>query len=504
MPFFRTEEANISQQVCLIKITHLGSNLSGCVKISIKAVFMKRICGYLKILIFTLLTALISLYFVNSFIKIYVGEVLTKSCGIRNSVTDFILRTVPEDEVKEDSVKPQIVIADSVQEPDRWQQMYPFKETSFIADYCETESLKLPVEEEIKTVTEQIFDFAGKYFSGFDWLSGKYGHPEAPETNEKKAEKPTSGYNVVVPLSDGYLTEYNPQSDMTEKALAVTALSEYCKKTGCGFLYIQEPYKIDKYHDTDVSGVLDFSNQNIDSFIELLKANGVSVLDFREVLHNAGLTRQQTFYRTDHHWLAETGFRASAYILKYLKENYKFNVDTEIINESGFSKKIYKDFFLGSQGKKVTLEKTEPDDFCLYYPKFETKLKVYIPNMGIDRIGDFTLLYNMYHVKVCDYYGRNPYAAYSYGDQPIMQISNELITDDDTKILLLHDSFCDCVIPFISLGTKNVHALDLRHFTGSLETYIDTEKPDIVIVSSVVTNGGKIYWSSHKDSFDFR
>lgn len=464
---------------------------------------MKRKLRYVKIFLITLLLAFVSLFFVNTYAKIYVGSILTEA-GINNAVTRFILLTVPEKIIDEETVKPQIKIEESSQESDRWQALYPFKETSFIADYCLNESLKKPVKEKLETVTEQINEFASEYVWGYKWIADKYFPAEKPEETEKFITDPNNKYNVVTALDDGFLAEFRPLGDMTEKALAVKALSEYCSRVGCEFLYIQEPYKIDKYNDTDVSGIKDFSNQNQDSLIELLRANDVSVLDFRDLLHNAGKTRKDTFYRTDHHWLAETGFWASGQILKYLKEKYHFNVDTDIINESDFEKKVYENYFLGSQGKKIRLENTTPDDFSLYYPKFETKLKVNIPNMNINREGDMTLLYYMYSVSTLDYYKKNPYATYSYGDQPLMQISNELITDDDTKILLLHDSFCDCVIPFISLGIKNVHAIDLRHFTGSLETYIDTEKPDIVIVSSVVNTGGKIYWSTHTDSFDFR
>jgi|GEM_PF-623512 len=461
---------------------------------------MMKILRCIKIFFVSLLLSLVSLFFVNTFAKIFVGEVLSQK-GVDNCITEFLLCTVPEDKVIEDSVKPQIIIENTISEQDRWQRMYPFGETSFIADYCTNESLKKPVEEETITVTEKINNFAIKYIHGYEMLSKKLIHDEAPK---EQSVSDDNKYFSITALEDGFLAEFKPKGDMTEKALAVKALAEYCEKSDCRFLYVQNPYKIDKYNDTDVSGIKDFSNQNQDSLIELLRLNGVTVLDFRELIHDAGLTRQDTFYRTDHHWLAETGFWASNQILKFLRKNYFMNVDVEIIDEANFDKQVFEDFFLGSQGKKVTLEKTKPEDFTLYYPKFDTKLKVFIPNMNIDEVGNFTLLYNMNSVSEQDFYGKNPYAAYSYGDQPLMQISNELIADDDSKILLIHDSFCDCVIPFLSLGIKNVHAIDLRHFTGSLETYIETEKPDIVIVSSVVSVGGKINWKTHTDSFDFR
>lgn len=461
---------------------------------------MKKIFRFFRRLIKNILLAFAVFFIANTLIRIFVGEVLTKA-GIENSFTELIIGSVVGDEIEEAKpLKSQIISRNDLN--DEWQKAYPFKESPFIANFCTSKELKLPVEEKSLSKAERINDFAIKYIWGYKWLSTKF-------ISAKFSEKPIKDlavkYNEVNVLEDGFLVAYMPRSDMYEKALSVVALSEYCKKIGSEFLYIQEPYKIDKYNDTDISGVLDFSNQNQDSLIELLKANDVSVLDFRELIHNAGWSRKDVFYRTDHHWLAETGFWASNQLLKYLKDNYGYNVNAEIIDEANFDKKIYKDYFLGSQGKKIGRLKTiEPEDFTLYYPKFETKLKVYIPPLVENKTGDMTLLYNMNCISKIDYYNLNPYATYSYGDRPLMQISNELITDDDTKILLIHDSFCDCVIPFISLGIKNVHAIDMRHFTGSLEAYIDSEKPDIVIVSSVIPQGGAINWSTHKDSFDFR
>ncbi|MBR0278815.1 MAG: hypothetical protein IJQ75_02385, partial [Synergistaceae bacterium] len=50
------------------------------------------------------------------------------------------------------------------------------------------------------------------------------------------------------------------------------------------------------------------------------------------------------------------------------------------------------------------------------------------------------------------------------------------------RLLVIHDSFSDCVIPFLSLGVSHLDAIDLRHFTGSLRTFIETVKPEAVIV----------------------
>jgi len=46
--------------------------------------------------------------------------------------------------------------------------------------------------------------------------------------------------------------------------------------------------------------------------------------------------------------------------------------------------------------------------------------------------------------------------------------------------------------------------LDLRHFTGSVETFILDTKPDAVIVMYPPDNVHEINWETHEDTFDFR
>ena len=92
----------------------------------------------------------------------------------------------------------------------------------------------------------------------------------------------------------------------------------------------------------------------------------------------------------------------------------------------------------------------------------------------------------------------------TYGDRAIIQIEN-LLEAEDRKILFVHDSFADSVIPFMALGIQSIDSIDLRYFTGSLESYIEESEPDMVIV---MYNAGEVSedveYLTHTDLFDFR
>ena len=184
-----------------------------------------------------------------------------------------------------------------------------------------------------------------------------------------------------------------------------------------------------------------------------------------------------------------------------------WNVEPEIIAPENFEYVVYRDWFLGSQGKKVTLARTKPDDFTMIYPKFETSLKFEVASLGLDLSGDFGITYNMNEVVSRDYYGKNPYATYIYSDTPLTRIENKL-NANGKRLLVVKDSFSLCVIPFVALGIQYVDVIDLRHFTGSIRSFIDKVSPDAVIVEYLSTIPGLTSKPSPSETdkkfYDFR
>jgi hypothetical protein len=269
-------------------------------------------------------------------------------------------------------------------------------------------------------------------------------------------------------------------------------------------LYVQAPYKISEYDDIAISGALDFSNQNADNLINRLEDAGIEYYDIRQTIHDNNMYNHDLFYKTDHHWLTTTGLWAAQNILNVCNDRYGWNAELSLLDTNQFEYKIYKDWFLGSQGKKVTMAHCEPDDFVLLYPNYETRFHYYVPDKRIDTVADYSIVYDMSQVEECDYYNKDPYGVCNYGNRPLIQIENMLKVDNH-KILIIHDSFGNSLISCLALAEKNIDSLDIRYFNGSVRTYIKEHKPDLVIVmynASVV--GGNIDYTIHKDEFDFR
>lgn len=316
---------------------------------------------------------------------------------------------------------------------------------------------------------------------------------------------PFNEYNGIYQMTDGYWTVLKSKKDMSEHVASFVFFHDFCEENEADFLYIQAPYKVSKYDDVGLSGVTDFSNQNADDLLSGLKSAEIDALDLRTEIYEQKLPHHQLFFQTDHHWKGETGLWAAAEIAEYLNTNYGFQIHLSLFEPEAFYSVDYPELFLGSLGRKVTLGRAKPEDISLIYPRYETNLHFEIPSIGIDLSGDFSITYNMEAVDEIDYYNKDPYHAYSYGDRAIIRFENFNQVQEDKKILFIHDSFGDCVISFLALGLRNMEALDLRYFTGSLETYIKGSKPDMIIV---MYNAGELSFevdmTTHTNLYDFR
>jgi hypothetical protein len=309
-------------------------------------------------------------------------------------------------------------------------------------------------------------------------------------------------YNGVVQLGDGFLTSFTAKKDVTENFTALKELDDFCRTRKINFAYVQAPHKISS--QDKISGTADFSNQNADDLLFLLKESGVEFLDLRQKIREDNLNHRSLFYRTDHHWKTETGLYASKKILEFMNEKFGFESDTEKLDAENFTVKTWREWFLGSQGKKVTLARCTPDDFSLIFPKYETLFRYVLPSKKMDETGSYSVAYDMTQVEKKDYYARSPYHANNFGDRPLIQIEN-LLDAEKKRILIMHDSFGDCVISCLALAEKNVDSIDLRHFTGSVKNFIVQTSPDAVLVlynPSQIEH--KIDFSTHESPFDFR
>ena len=444
-----------------------------------------------------LCAGLLILFYTAILVTVFTRFVLVKHFGITNAFTELVFA----DNWQLNGDAETGLVYDI-----EWDRLYPFNEvdtaseTDVPENIASRNNLLYSWKNKMDGIKDKIESYSSKLLIGYRKM-----------TELAKAYDGTIGwnfasfgeYNGVVELSDGYLTTLVEQRDVEEQIQALEELHATLKTENIPLLYVQAPHKVSEVEDADISGYTDFSNQNLNRLLTGLEEKGIDVLDLRARIREEELRHHELFYRTDHHWLTTTGIWAAKEILDYCNTRYYFQAETERLLPDQFLQEVYPAWFLGSQGKKVTLARTEPDDFTLLYPRYPSLFHFAVPAAGVDKTSDYSVVYDMTEIMVKDYYGKNPYGGCSYGEQPLVQIQN-LENADKRRILVIRDSFGSCVISGLALCEQQVDALDLRLFTGSVHSYIEQNKPDLVIGLYSSSIGGDINKHTHKDMFDFR
>lgn len=317
------------------------------------------------------------------------------------------------------------------------------------------------------------------------------------------------GSNGVYRLPNGHLTSFKKKTDVTLYADALRRLSDFLKSEGTPFLYVQAPFKIDPA-DGAVSGRKDFSNQNMDELLALLDGSGVASLDMRAEIKKAGMSHYDCFYRTDHHWKAETGLWAAGIIAEKLNELWDLKIDAGILDSGNFDFRILPESFLGSAGRAVTLADADMEDLTLITPKagFSVTAEFYSRTSLLRRqSGGFDALLFPEQIQTRETaYTKSAYAVYMDGDTNA-RVKNGS-AENGLRILMLGDSFTDTVEPFFALAVRELDTLDLRHFDGSLSSWILQEgKYDaaVMILNGSALSGADIFApGAERSLWDFR
>ena len=285
----------------------------------------------------------------------------------------------------------------------------------------------------------------------------------------------------LVALQDKYFAfTINRKQNFEEEAKRVVEFSKDLEKNGIKFCSITYPSKFSKFKPDFPPGIVDYSNNNVDTYLNVLKKNNVNCLDLRENANQQFKEHLPLFFRTDHHWKPETAFWASGEILKYLNKTFNMDFNCSLLSKDNFKFTTYPNMFLGSHGKKVTLALTSPEDITIIEPNFETNFET----SGLDRVelkrgsySDVLLNYN-------ELFYDNPYEGDAYSTYSPPSYIVNLSQNAKHKILIIHDSFSIPVIPFLATAAKETIHIDIRWENKySVEKYILNIKPDVVLLA---------------------
>ena len=284
-------------------------------------------------------------------------------------------------------------------------------------------------------------------------------------------------------LDNGQMTYIIPELDMEPIAQNTVDFARVLEERGVPFLYVNLLFKIDETDKQLPPGVEDFSNENADRFLAILRREGVDCLDLRELEKAEGLEHYSLFFPTDHHWTPETGLWASNRIAAALEaRDPSLAADLSCMELENYDLEVREGVFLGSHGRRVGEWYAGADDLSILTPRFETRLRFSVPELELVREGSFeeTMLFPE-KLEETDRMHSAAYDVYTGGEYGLLRVEN-LLGGNGKRLLVLQDSFSLVVIPFFSLGYERVDYLDLRLWDGDLLSYIDETEPDMVLV----------------------
>ena len=178
---------------------------------------------------------------------------------------------------------------------------------------------------------------------------------------------------------------------------------------------------------------------------------------------------EDIFYRTDHHWTtlgAYYGYAALGEELGYEPEPL-----------TSFSRQTVSDSFYGTSYSSSGYTWVEPDRIESFV-ETPAGLTVLNYNSGSPEAGA------LYHPQKLS--EKDQYAYFLGGNTPLITLADE--NSSSPSLLILRDSYSDCLAPFLLKHFGEIHLMDLRYYKDSVTDYITANQIDRVLIIYSVDN----------------
>lgn len=209
------------------------------------------------------------------------------------------------------------------------------------------------------------------------------------------------------------------------------------------------------------AGLAHYPDVGIISSIYSFCDKSVKPLDVNPIFQNA----PQLYYRTDHHWTSEGAYLAYAHCMQKLGREYT--------DENTFRKEQVSGFH-GSTYSRSALWLTKPETLELWHGS--DSLTITNETSDVPHSGVF------YPERLEE---ADKYTVYLDGNHAIVRISSP---EKDGKILVVRDSYSNCLGCFLAESYGEVILVDLRYYKQPVSQLIASEKIDDILICYSISN----------------
>lgn len=271
--------------------------------------------------------------------------------------------------------------------------------------------------------------------------------------------------NGVFLAKDGSLIQTASVPDPANEAAQISALKDFHDRHAelpQYFLLAPNAVSILKDRLPDDAPTAD-QNASMDSFLEEVKNAGLVPVDVRKSLQaNAD---KELYYRTDHHWTTEgahLAFRTAAGAMGLDPDAVSYR-DYEV--SEGFTGSLSaKSGIHPRQGDSITVsmpgqEGTAASDYVVEYVEEKEKSSSFYDSDALKKKDKYTLFFGGNH----------------------SEIRIRTTSADSRRLLVLKDSYANCLIPYLAPYYREILVVDPRYCYESVDTLISAEEIDEVL-----------------------
>lgn len=186
------------------------------------------------------------------------------------------------------------------------------------------------------------------------------------------------------------------------------------------------------------------------------------VIDLRDAFAQAR-DEVQLYYRTDHHWTTDGAYLA----YRQLSAAAGLSGDA-----GGLERRLLSADFRGTLSALSGFRVNERDALYAYLPAGEGQ------QLAVTWVGENEKSASLYRAECLD--TRDQYAVFLNGNHAEIKI--ETAAAEERALLVLKDSYANCLVPFLTRDYRKIIVVDPRYYTGELEVLIEAEGVDEVLL----------------------